>query len=66
MKKKIREITELSMAIFVGFITIMVIVFIFFYIRVSYFPLESLNPDLSIEEQIRKEQMLFYKRGECV
>lgn len=59
MKKKIREITELSMAIFVGFITIMVIVFIFFYIRVSYFPLESLNPDLSIEEQIRKEQMLF-------
>ncbi len=59
MKKKIREITELCMAVFVGFITIMVIIFIFFYIHVAYFPLESFNPDLSIEEQIRKEQMLF-------
>lgn len=59
MKKKIREITEFSMAVFVGFIAIMVIMFIFFYIHVTYFPLESFNPDLSIEEQIRKEQMLF-------
>lgn len=59
MKKKISGIIELSMAILAGFITIMVVMFIFFYIRVSYFPLESLNPDLSIEEQIRKEQMLF-------
>lgn len=59
MKKKVKEITEICLIAFIGFMVMMLITFCYFFIRVSYFPQESIYPDVSIEEQIRNEKMLF-------
>lgn len=55
----IKNFIGIIIAILIGVFIIGLIMLIFFYLHVSYFPFDSFNHNLSIEEQIKIEQMLF-------
>jgi len=52
MKIKIKSVVELCIATLVGTVLIVVFMFIYFYIKVQFFPYEPTYPNVNIEQTI--------------
>ena len=52
MKNRIKNVVEICVAVLVGFMLMTAIMFMFFYIKVQFFPYEATYPNSNIEQLI--------------